>query len=41
MMRVWHIGVSLRTRLTLWYGALLALTLLAFSGAPAGLKQAT
>src|SRR5579859_3486335 len=26
-----HLGVSLRTRLTLWYGALLALTLLAFS----------
>jgi signal transduction histidine kinase len=25
-------GVSLRTRLTLWYGALLAVTLLAFSG---------
>jgi len=29
--RVLHLGVSLRTRLTLWYGALLALTLLAFS----------
>ena len=26
-----RLGVSLRTRLTLWYGALLALTLLAFS----------
>src|SRR3981081_3859106 len=26
-----HLGVSLRTRLTLWYGALLALTLLAFT----------
>jgi two-component system OmpR family sensor kinase len=26
-----HLGVSLRTRLTLWYGALLALTILAFS----------
>ena len=26
-----HLGVSLRTRLTLWYGALLALTLLAFA----------
>jgi two-component system OmpR family sensor kinase len=26
-----HLGVSLRTRLTLWYGALLALTLLGFS----------
>src|SRR5439155_1424734 len=31
MNRMWHLGVSLRTRLTLWYGALLALTLLAFS----------
>jgi signal transduction histidine kinase len=28
---MFHLGVSLRTRLTLWYGALLALTLLAFS----------
>jgi signal transduction histidine kinase len=28
---VLRLGVSLRTRLTLWYGALLALTLLAFS----------
>src|SRR5579864_1466124 len=27
-----RLGVSLRTRLTLWYGALLAITLLAFSG---------
>ena len=26
-----RLGVSLRTRLTLWYGALLALALLAFS----------
>src|SRR5262250_3876688 len=26
-----QLGVSLRTRLTLWYGALLALTLLAFA----------
>src|SRR3982751_5741316 len=26
-----RLGMSLRTRLTLWYGALLALTLLAFS----------
>src|SRR6267378_3769462 len=26
-----RLGVSLRTRLTFWYGALLALTLLAFS----------
>src|SRR5918912_1061961 len=26
-----RLGVSLRTRVTLWYGALLALTLLAFS----------
>ena len=26
-----HLGVSLRTRLTLWYGALLAVTLLAFA----------
>jgi two-component system, OmpR family, sensor kinase len=31
-MKVLAFGVSLRTRLTLWYGALLALTLLAFSG---------
>jgi signal transduction histidine kinase len=31
MKRVLRLGVSLRTRLTLWYGALLALTLLAFS----------
>jgi signal transduction histidine kinase len=30
--KVLAFGVSLRTRLTLWYGALLALTLLAFSG---------
>ena len=29
--RMLRLGVSLRTRLTLWYGALLALTLLAFS----------
>jgi two-component system, OmpR family, sensor kinase len=29
--RMMRLGVSLRTRLTLWYGALLALTLLAFS----------
>jgi signal transduction histidine kinase len=32
MKRVLRLGVSLRTRLTLWYGALLALTLLTFSG---------
>jgi two-component system, OmpR family, sensor kinase len=31
MNRMLRLGVSLRTRLTLWYGALLALTLLAFS----------
>src|SRR5919201_6948322 len=31
MKRMLRLGVSLRTRLTLWYGALLALTLLAFS----------
>ena len=33
-MKVWRLApsVSLRTRLTLWYGALLALSLLAFSG---------
>ncbi len=31
MNRVLRLGLSLRTRLTLWYGALLALTLLAFS----------
>ncbi|HEX8968132.1 MAG TPA: HAMP domain-containing sensor histidine kinase [Chloroflexota bacterium] len=31
MSHVLRLGVSLRTRLTLWYGALLALTLLAFS----------
>ena len=31
MKQVLRLGVSLRTRLTLWYGALLALTLLAFS----------
>src|SRR5579859_7241846 len=31
MNRALRLGVSLRTRLTLWYGALLALTLLAFS----------
>ncbi len=29
MNRVLRLGLSLRTRLTLWYGALLALTLLA------------
>jgi two-component system, OmpR family, sensor kinase len=29
--RVWRLGVSLRTRLTLWYGAILAVTLLGFS----------
>jgi two-component system, OmpR family, sensor kinase len=29
--RAIHLGLSLRTRLTLWYGALLALTLLGFS----------
>src|ERR1051326_5090806 len=29
--RLLRLGMSLRTRLTLWYGALLALTLLAFS----------
>jgi signal transduction histidine kinase len=29
--RLFIVGVSLRTRLTVWYGALLALTLLAFS----------
>jgi hypothetical protein len=28
---MFHLGVSLRTRLTLWYGALLAVTLLAFA----------
>ena len=27
-----RLGMSLRTRLTLWYGALLAITLLTFSG---------
>jgi two-component system, OmpR family, sensor kinase len=32
MKRMLRLGVSLRTRLTLWYGALLAVTLLAFSG---------
>jgi len=32
MKRMLRLGMSLRTRLTLWYGALLALTLLAFSG---------
>ncbi len=32
MKRVLRLGMSLRTRLTLWYGALLAVTLLAFSG---------
>jgi len=32
MKRVLRLGVSLRTRLTLWYGALLAITLLIFSG---------
>jgi two-component system, OmpR family, sensor kinase len=32
MKRVLRLGVSLRTRLTLWYGALLAVTLLTFSG---------
>jgi two-component system OmpR family sensor kinase len=31
MKRALRLGVSLRTRLTLWYGALLAVTLLAFS----------
>jgi two-component system, OmpR family, sensor kinase len=31
MKRMLRLGVSLRTRLTLWYGALLAVTLLAFS----------
>ncbi|HET6319986.1 MAG TPA: histidine kinase dimerization/phospho-acceptor domain-containing protein, partial [Chloroflexota bacterium] len=31
MKHVLRLGVSLRTRLTLWYGALLAVTLLAFS----------
>ncbi len=31
MIRLPRLGVSLRTRLTLWYGALLALTLLGFS----------
>jgi signal transduction histidine kinase len=31
MKRVLRLGMSLRTRLTLWYGALLAVTLLAFS----------
>src|SRR5438105_1478650 len=31
MNRVLRLGLSLRTRLTLWYGALLALTLLSFS----------
>jgi two-component system, OmpR family, sensor kinase len=32
MKRAIRLGVSLRTRLTLWYGALLAITLLTFSG---------
>src|ERR1051326_263358 len=32
MKRILRLGVSLRTRLTLWYGALLAVTLLTFSG---------
>ena len=32
MNRMLRLGMSLRTRLTLWYGALLAATLLAFSG---------
>jgi signal transduction histidine kinase len=32
MKRALRLGMSLRTRLTLWYGALLAVTLLAFSG---------
>jgi two-component system, OmpR family, sensor kinase len=32
MKRFVRLGVSLRTRLTLWYGALLAVTLLTFSG---------
>lgn len=32
MKRVLRLGMSLRTRLTLWYGALLAVTLFAFSG---------
>jgi signal transduction histidine kinase len=32
MKRMVRLGVSLRTRLTLWYGALLAVTLLIFSG---------
>ena len=31
MKRMLRLGMSLRTRLTLWYGALLAITLLAFS----------
>ena len=31
MKRALRLGVSLRTRLTLWYGALLAVTLLGFS----------
>ena len=31
MKRMLRVGMSLRTRLTLWYGAVLALTLLAFS----------
>ena len=31
MNRMLRLGMSLRTRLTLWYGVLLALTLLAFS----------
>jgi hypothetical protein len=31
-MRIPGIGISLRTRLTLWYGALLAVTLRGFSG---------
>src|SRR5215471_18915616 len=31
MKRVLRVGMSLRTRLTLWYGAVLALTLFAFS----------
>ena len=31
MKRALRLGVSLRARLTLWYGALLAVTLLGFS----------